>query len=332
MKNTIKGAFYGATVGDALGGPVELMSAGEIREKYGVLKDMVGGGWLNLEPGEYTDDTQMTLTVARGILANPVSPIEEIGRRFIRWYQSRPKDIGNTTLMSFRNFLRTGNWQEASRLTAQALNKLDSNGGLMRTLPVSFGYWHNLPAMAKWSVEIAYMTHYSQEGAACCLFYNLLIYLLGSQRHLNRREAVTRALHLTDQYCKQVGIQPSKFFWYIIRHIQKGAPEVVPRGSALDTLAAALQCFLNTESFEDALITVVNRGDDTDTAGTVTGGLAGTYYGFEAIPQRWLKELKNTEPLDEVIEGFYQLIKSREHNPDPAAPADHSRAWPTCWS
>ncbi|SHF51124.1 ADP-ribosyl-[dinitrogen reductase] hydrolase [Desulfofundulus australicus DSM 11792] len=329
VKNIIKGAFYGAAVGDALGGPAEFMSAGEIREKYGVLKDMVGGGWLNLEPGEYTDDTQMTLAVARGILANPTSPIEETGRQFIRWYQSGPRDIGNTTLMSLRNFLLTGNWYEASRLTAKTLNKLDSNGGLMRTLPVTFGYWGNLPAMARWSVQIAYMTHYSQEGATCCLFYNFLIYLLGSCRSLSKREAITRALQLADKHCRELNIQPSKFFWYIIRHIQEGAPEVTPHGSALDTLAAALQCFLHTESFEDALIAAVNRGDDTDTAGTVTGGLAGTYYGFEAIPRKWLEALKNSEPLEEISEKFYRLIQSSASRAE-SPMTDHSRGWPTC--
>ncbi|WP_078060620.1 ADP-ribosylglycohydrolase family protein [Desulfotomaculum copahuensis] len=307
LQDMLKGAFYGAAVGDALGGPAELMDVADIREKYGILRDMVGGGWLNLEPGEYTDDTQLTLAVARGILANPVSPVEETGRGFIRWYQSGPRDIGNTTIMSFRNFLRTGDWKEAARITASSLNKLDSNGGLMRTLPVTFGYWGNLAAMARWSVEIAYMTHYSQEGAACCLFYNLLLYLLGRDRG-NKRETVTKALQLTDQYCRQVNLSPNKFFWYIIRHIQKNAPPAVPGGSALDTMATALQCFLNNECFEDAVVAAVNRGDDTDTAGTVTGGMAGIYYGFSAIPERWLKALKNTAPLEEAVAGFYRLI------------------------
>ncbi|WP_051276350.1 ADP-ribosylglycohydrolase family protein [Desulfovirgula thermocuniculi] len=329
MKDIIKGAFYGAAVGDALGGPAEFMSAEEIREKYGTLREMVGGGWLNLEPGECTDDTQLTLAVARGILASPASPVEEIGRGFIRWYQSRPKDIGNTTLMSFRNFLRTGNWKEAARITAQALNKLDSNGSLMRTLPVTFGYCHNLSSLARWAVEIAYMTHYSQEGAACCLFYNLLVYLLAFRRDLSKREAVTEALHLTDRYCKQLNLQPTKFFWYILRHIQKGAPEVVPRGGALDTLAAALQSFLFTDSFEDALIAAVNRGDDTDTAGTVTGGMAGTHYGFAAIPSRWVQALKNTADLEEVVEGMYRLVLEKRGSISEDAAA--YPAWPTCY-
>jgi len=312
LLDTIKGAFFGAAVGDALGAPVEMMSAEEIREKHGVLREMVGGGWLRLEPGEYTDDTQMTLAVARGILADPVSPIEEIGRGFIRWYQSNPKDIGNTTLMSLRNFLRTGDWKQAARLTANSLNKPDSNGGLMRTLPVTFGYWDNPSAMAKWSVEIACMTHYSQEGSACSMFYNLLLYLLGKERG-DRREMITAALQLTDRYCRQLNLAPNKFFWYIIRHIQKNAPRAFPEGGALDTLAAALQCFLEHDSFEEAVVAAVNRGDDADTAGTLTGGLAGVYYGFRAIPKRWLQALKNTAPVAEAANGFHRMIRAQQN-------------------
>ena len=64
----IRGALYGVAVGDALGGPLEFMSDRQICDAYGRVTDMIGGGWLNLKPGEVTDDTQMTLCVARGIL------------------------------------------------------------------------------------------------------------------------------------------------------------------------------------------------------------------------------------------------------------------------
>jgi len=307
VKEKIKGSFYGAAVGDALGGPAELLSAEEIKNKYGVLKEMTGGGWLNLEPGECTDDTQMILAVAKGILANPFSPGEEIGRAFIRWYRSKPKDIGNTTLMSIRNYLRLGNWQEASLQTAQTLNKLDSNGGLMRTLPVTFGYWRKLYNMARWSAKICSMTHHSQESMTCCIFYNILVYL-AAQKKTSKREMVTKALHETDRFSKQLNIHSTKFFWHIIHSIQKGESAVIPRGNALDTLAASLQSFLFKDSFEAALVEVVNRGKDTDTAGAVTGGLAGAYYGYSSIPLHWLKTLKNKNEIEEVTEKFYHLL------------------------
>lgn len=312
MENLIKGAFFGAAVGDALGAPAEMMKAQEIKEKYGVLKDMTGGGWLNLQPGEYTDDTCMTLDVARGILANHAYPIEETGRNFLRWFLSQPRDIGNTTKTTFENYMRTGNWKEAASLTAQSINKMDSNGGLMRTLPVTFGYWNDLPNMAKWSAEIASMTHFSPEGTTSCIFYNFLIYMVSTHRQTAaKRTLVSRTLTMTDEHCKTIDLRPNKFFWHTIKALQENAPQIPPRGNVLDTLAASVQCFLKTDNFEDALIEIVNRGEDTDTGGCITGGLAGAYYGYEAIPPRWLDALKNKEEIMDVTEGFVSLWKQK---------------------
>jgi ADP-ribosyl-[dinitrogen reductase] hydrolase len=278
------------------------MTAAAIKEKYGVFKEMTGGGHLGLEPGEWTDDTRMSLDVARGILSNPAYPLEEIGHNFLRWYQSGPRDIGTTTRESIGNYMKTGNWREASRKTAQTLNKLDSNGGLMRTLPVTLGYWQDMQKIAKWSAEICLMTHYSYDSATCCIFYNLLVRLAGDRG--DKRRMVSRALELTDGFCREMGIVPTKFFWHIIRSIQKGAAPVSPRENSLDTLAASVQAFLSSESFEEALVDVVNRGEDTDTAGCITGGLAGTYYGFDAIPQRWVTAVKNSGQIEEIIASY----------------------------
>ena len=95
----IRGALYGVAVGDALGGPLEFMSDWQICNTYGRVTDMIGGGWLNLKPGEVTDDTQMTLCVARGILDalegdNGLDLVASVGQQFIAWADSKPKDIG----------------------------------------------------------------------------------------------------------------------------------------------------------------------------------------------------------------------------------------------
>lgn len=86
----IRGALYGVAVGDALGGPLEFMSDWQICNTYGRVTDMIGGGWLNLKPGEVTDDTQMTLCVARGILDalegdNGLDLVASVGQQFIAW-------------------------------------------------------------------------------------------------------------------------------------------------------------------------------------------------------------------------------------------------------
>lgn len=103
----IKGALYGVAVGDALGGPLEFMSHKAVRKAYPAgLREMVGGGWLHLLPGETTDDTAMTLCVAEGILeaenrtalrhANDDELAVAIGSRFIRWLDGNPPNAGAT--------------------------------------------------------------------------------------------------------------------------------------------------------------------------------------------------------------------------------------------
>ena len=56
----IRGGLYGVAVGDALGATLEFMAKEETKQKHGQLRDIIGGGWLHLRPGEWTDDTEMT--------------------------------------------------------------------------------------------------------------------------------------------------------------------------------------------------------------------------------------------------------------------------------
>jgi ADP-ribosyl-[dinitrogen reductase] hydrolase len=59
----------------------------------------------------------------------------------------------------------------------------------------------------------------------------------------------------------------------------------------VETLQAVMQALLDTGSFEDCLIDVVNRGGDADTTGAIAGMLAGALYGPASLPPRWLKAL-----------------------------------------
>ena len=63
------------------------------------------------------------------------------------------------------------------------------------------------------------------------------------------------------------------------------------------TLESAVWGLLTTDSFEEAVVQVVNLGDDADTAGAVVGALAGAAYGLEAIPAAWRAALHGEWPL-----------------------------------
>ena len=80
-------------------------------------------------------------------------------------------------------------------------------------------------------------------------------------------------------------------------------------GWAVSTLDAALWAFNTTESFADGLIAAVNLGGDSDSIGAVYGQLAGAFYGFDAIPDRWVKAVKTWEKVDAFIEHFLNALE-----------------------
>ena len=79
-------------------------------------------------------------------------------------------------------------------------------------------------------------------------------------------------------------------------------------GWAVSTLDAALWAFNTTDNFADGLIAAVNLGGDSDSIGAVYGQLAGTFYGFDAIPDRWVKAVKTWEKVDALIERFLNAV------------------------
>lgn len=76
--------------------------------------------------------------------------------------------------------------------------------------------------------------------------------------------------------------------------------EIKSSGYVLHSLEASLWCFMNSESYSEAVLKAVNLGEDTDTTGAITGGIAGIYYGFENIPKEWVNELVRREDIEKL--------------------------------
>ena len=89
-------------------------------------------------------------------------------------------------------------------------------------------------------------------------------------------------------------------------YISKSIDEIRGSGYVVESLEAALWCFHHTNSFEEAILTAANLGDDADTTAAICGQVAGAYYGAEGIPARWLEKLVNMELISKLAEGLYR--------------------------
>lgn len=304
MESKIRGGIFGVAVGDALGATVEFLSREEIKKMYGIHKEMIGGGWLSLEPGEFTDDTEMTLAVAEGLTAFPKDPVSAIGEGFIRWYHTAPKDIGNTVRLALKNFLRFGDWQKAGAETRRELNgKAGGNGCLMRTLPVTFAYLNDTGKITGWSKKIAAMTHFDEEAELACAFYNRYAHRLLFSRD---KEASLRLV--LDEMKDLFQAQSGKHLGQVLSGVTgRSLHQVKATGYVVDTLEAALVSFMRHDNFEDVVAAAVNLGDDADTVGAVAGGLAGVCYEYQSIPRRWLEALRHKERLEKAVQGLMTI-------------------------
>ncbi|KAJ5118285.1 hypothetical protein N7448_009998 [Penicillium atrosanguineum] len=88
----------------------------------------------------------------------------------------------------------------------------------------------------------------------------------------------------------------------------KDNSKIVSSGWVVHTLEAALWGFFAYDTWEEGALAVVNLGEDSDTVGAVYGALAGVYYGYEAIPERWVSRMQNAEPIKDIATNFATVV------------------------
>ena len=279
----VLGGLLGLACGDALGGTLEFLSEAEGRIRYGYLKDIIGGGCWDLKPGEVTDDTMMTIAVAEGILENPQNPVSHIGEKFIDWYKSRPKDVGNIINLALSAYIESGSWEIAAA-SAHGFNEGISagNGSLMRCIPVAL-YYKDPEIMTNVTVGQSKLTHYDDKATRACVFYNNLI-----SGYLNGETKITFIKEMLSGYPEYSKV------------LNMSKCNLKSSGFVVDSLISSLWCFINTNTFEEAVCEAVNLCGDADTVGAITGGLAGAYYGAESIPLRWSEKILVKDKLTEL--------------------------------
>ncbi len=265
-------AYLGLALGDALGATVEFMTPREIVHHFGVHREIVGGGWLKLRPGQVTDDTGMSLALGEAILADGGSVIPlACARAFDAWMRRKPVDIGNTVRRNLVVFRQTG------VPVAPSSDHDAGNGAAMRVLPVALATIGQSAAGVRAAVQAqAHVTHNNAISDVVCEFLTLAVQ--DFLRDLSLPEMVSRRIQplLADHPELSFRDRPRR---------------ENPSGWVVETLQAVLQSLLDSASFEDCLVDVVNRGGDADTTGAIAGMLAGALYGPQDIPQRWLAAL-----------------------------------------
>ena len=311
MDNIWKSGMYGLIIADAMGVPVEFTSRED--RKLDPVTDMRGYGTYNQPEGTWSDDSSMAIATLVSIRDKGEIDYKDIMERFHDWCMygaytpfDEAFDIGIATSRAIMKYSNGAKPLESGGKTEWD----NGNGSLMRILPVClyiFEKQRDMKLSDDESIDIIYncsaLTHaHLRSKIACGIYYFLVKAILDKDGELIERlqQGVDNAFKYYGESAKS---ELDNFNRLISLSEFKDTPEnkIQSTGYVVYTLEAAIWCLVNTYSYEEAILKAVNLGDDTDTVAAITGGLAGLYYGYDNIPDKWKVKLQKRDWIDSLL-------------------------------
>ncbi|WP_051648191.1 ADP-ribosylglycohydrolase family protein [Cupriavidus sp. SK-3] len=330
-RSRFHGCLLGGAVGDALGAPVEFMTHAEILERFGA------GGITEYAPayggvGTITDDTQMTLFTAEGLLRAWVRGVssypDAVARAYLRWLHTqgiRPawhadlilaepgwlcqqaalhsrRAPGNTCLSALEAMMKLGE---------PARNGSKGCGGVMRVAPAGLFAWRHPDQRSPrhafdLGTALAALTHGHPTGSLTGGVLAALVHELADGATLPDALRTAKACLAARPDHEETLLA--------IMHAEQLAGSGVAHEDAIarlgegwvaeEALAISLYCSLVARDFRHGVVVAVNHDGDSDSTGAITGNLLGAMYGEEAIPREWLAPLELREVIAELADDL----------------------------
>ena len=325
LRDRARGCLLGGAIGDALGGPVEFLSLAAIRSRYGFGVDLD-------DPGLITDDTQLTLFTADGLIRAAISnhatgdggdPTPQLWAAYQRWFLTQgPVDpfpetddwlLGHRGLWAAR---APGNTCVAALRggrpgrTDDAINHSKGCGGVMRAAPAGFA--PEAKAAYRTGCDLAALTHGHPSGWISAGALALLVHLLAVAD-----QPLTVALLEVEH---AVSAEPDGAEVRDALALAVDAARRAPGDTAMVTslgegwvaeeaLAIAVYAVLShPHGTVAALRLAVEHGGDSDSTGAIAGNILGAMLGTAALPVDWLARVELADLIgtvaDDLVDGY----------------------------
>lgn len=104
----------------------------------------------------------------------------------------------------------------------------------------------------------------------------------------------------------------------VLEHLESGTDvdvalaDIGSQGYVPETVGAAFYCLLVNDNFRDTVVMAVKAGGDTDTTAAIAGGMAGTLYGLDEIPEEYKEQVENFEMLHSLDLELASLFDIKE--------------------
>lgn len=310
----MRGALFGAALGDACGLATEFLSQQRVAEFYGggfhfrpgcaVYPDTHRGFFPK---GDWTDDTDQLVLVLQSLLTSEGKADQaDFAARLKHWAAGGFPELGDRCGSGLGKtvgkVVNAKDFEQEPALVAERVwrthgGDLAANGALMRAAVCGFPSFWSLEASEKAAVDICRVTHFDSRCVASCVCVSVAVscLLMGRGPVEAMREALERASrHLEAKHEEQ-------FCWYVspqrtLDDLELDEPRTI--GYTFKALACSLIALRSERSFEETIQDIVRRGGDADTNAVVVGALLGCARGFGGLPEAWIAALPYAQWLE----------------------------------
>ena len=298
------GVMLGVAVGDALGARFEGVGSVDPDELAKFASDP--------GPLRYTDDTHMTLGLARSLVERQGFDAPYTAELFARNFEQEPwRGYGSGPPRVFGLMRQGVPWDQAARSLFDGTGSY-GNGGAMRVAPVALFAFRDLDRVARLAQQSAVLTHTHECGVDGAVLQACAVALLLEAEPGRPLYAPA----LLQQLARHV---QTKLFREILESMESLPADLPPPEAALRlgngietfrSVPTALYAFLrHPDSFAGAVLYAIRVGGDTDTIASMTGALAGAYLGEEVIPAGWRERVEDAAELRRLARALFLLCE-----------------------
>lgn len=331
LRDKVRGNFLGVAIGDALGKPVESCKPQHIIEKYGRITDYLDCSshkyFENDHKGTTTDDTQLTLAVARAMISTGKFDLDEIATEHIKEFTISVRGWGGSTREAVARIAEGIHWKEAGKTKEK--NRGLGNGVAMKASPAGLYMALTNPQCENppWDehvqnvADMAIMTHHTSIGVTSGLahaFATLKCFSITPEtfNHKSFVDVIIGAAKIGRKFCPGTleDDMQTRFEKLYKIYAPMGIIDPTEFGGGscyvYDSLPFTYAWFLRDPNSIESLYDCVSAGGDTDTNGSMLAGLLGALHGTNIFPQHLIDGLKCKDEVLEIADQFYERFVS----------------------
>jgi ADP-ribosylglycohydrolase len=292
----IEAILFGLALGDTLGYPVEFLQRDTLRQTYGA-----SGIQQPPHPALYSDDTQMTLALAEGLLDAGVNAaldnlMQAIGNRFVEWLDSpdNSRAPGTTCINGVERFQWGISWREAGILESKGC------GSAMRVASLGYIYQHDEVRLREVATATSLITHRHPTAIAATVGAAYLVKLaldgVPVDTYMPRLYEFTASI--SDEFDLAILRVGHVLGWtnedLALDHIGQG-------WVGEEAVALALYCVLRyPDDYVACMRRAANTNGDSDSIACIAGGIMGARLGLDSIPADWRSRCENASGISDL--------------------------------